>query len=61
MEKEPKEEIRARLVVHGIAEMDKTELAFFKKWLKMVAKELTETKDLKIFSKRLRQTLYKAR
>ena len=54
-----KSNIRARLTVHHISEMDKTELAFFKKWLKMITKELTTTKDLNIFSKRFRQTLYK--
>lgn len=50
--------IRARLTVYGITEMKKKELAFFRKWIAMLAKELKE-EDPKIFAKNYRATLYK--
>lgn len=55
-----KEQIRARLTIHNIAELRGRELRHFKSWLKATTKELTTTKDLKIFAKRYRATLYKS-
>lgn len=52
------DEIRARLYINDIAGMDERELAGFKEWLKRTAKELTTEKDLNIFAKRYRATLY---
>lgn len=54
-----KDQIRARLTIHNIAELKGRELRQFKNWLKATTKELTTTKDLKIFAKRYRATLYK--
>lgn len=54
-----KSNIRARLVIHGIGEMDKKEYTFFKKWLKMIYEEFMK-EDREIFNqKRFRHTLYK--
>lgn len=54
-----KEEIRARLSIHGIAEMNAREFAGFKKWIRRLANELSNTKDRNIFNKNYRATLYK--
>lgn len=53
------EEIRARLYINDISGMSKQELSQFKKWLKRLVLELTTEKDLNIFAKRYRATLYK--
>lgn len=53
------DEIQARLYINDIAGMSEKELAGFKVWLKRITKELTTEKDLNIFAKRYRATLYK--
>ena len=53
-----KDEIRARLTIYGMPKMNKRALAFFRKWIKMVDKELG-TEDPQIFSDPFRATLYK--
>lgn len=54
-----KDEIRARLYIDNIADMKAREFNGFKEWIRRLSRELTTTKDRKIFAKRFRATLYK--
>lgn len=53
------EDIRARLSIYGLPELNEKEFAIFKDWLKKTTQELIKEKDHKIYSKRYRATLYK--
>jgi len=54
-----KSDIQARLTVYRIGEMSTKQYNFFKKWIMMVAKELT-TENRKVFNQKIfRHTLYK--
>lgn len=59
MNMKKKDDIWARLTIHNIATMTPREYRIFKEWIKKTSKELTTEKDLKIFAKRYRATLYK--
>ena len=53
-----KDEIRARLVVHNMQEMDRKQFNFFRKWIMAVAMEMKTDKQ-KDYSKMFRATLFK--
>lgn len=54
-----KPEIIARLSIKGLSEMNSKELKTFRRWLVKTTEELINEKDLKIFAKNYRATLYK--
>lgn len=54
-----KDEIRARLTIHGMGEMKTKEYNFLRKWIKTMAEEIAREKQ-EVFSKRFRATLYKS-
>ena len=57
--KQVKDEIRARLTIHGMGEMSTKDYTFLRKWVRMLADEIAREKQ-EVFSKRFRATLYKS-
>jgi hypothetical protein len=51
-------DIRARLTIYGMGEMDKKQYAHLRKWIMGVATEM-KTEKQEIYSKHFRATLYK--
>lgn len=53
-----KDEIRARLTVHGMGEMTAKEFNGVRRWIKILAKEMQELPQ-KAYTKNPRWTIYK--
>lgn len=53
------DEITARLVIHGLPTMTKKTKQNLVDWLRNTANQIKREKDMKIFNKNYRATLYK--